>query len=41
MLERMPSNDTLALYADKYCRDHPLNPFLSAGLQLVGELHEK
>jgi hypothetical protein len=37
-LERMPDPDTLALYVDKYCRENPLNPFVSAALDLVREL---
>lgn len=36
--ERMPSQETMELYVDKYCRDNPLNPFVSAGIQLVKEL---
>ena len=31
----MPDNDTLTLFIDKYCRDNPLNPFISSALLLV------
>lgn len=39
-LGRMPDDDTLHLYVDKYCRENPLNPFVSAGFDLVRELRE-
>ena len=32
------SNDTLTLYIDKYCKDHPLNSFAGAAFQLAREL---
>ena len=34
-LDRMPDNDTLSLYIDKYCRDNPLNGFEPAAFGLV------
>lgn len=37
---RMPDGDTLALYIDKYCRENPLNPFVSAAFKLVEELRQ-
>jgi hypothetical protein len=40
-LERMPNEQTLYLYIDKYCRDNPLNPFVSAAFTLVEELRER
>jgi hypothetical protein len=40
-LERMPNKQTLYLYIDKYCRDNPLNPFVSAAFKLVEELRER
>jgi hypothetical protein len=41
LLGRMPDEQTLYLFVDKYCRDNPLNPFTSAALQLVEELRER
>ena len=38
---KMPDDDTLSLFIDKYCRDHPLNPFTAAAFQLVKELGGK
>ena len=40
-LERMPDPATLALYVDKYCRDNPLMPFVSASFDLVREIRER
>lgn len=40
-LERMPNKETLYLFIDKYCRDNPLNPFVSAAFNLVEELRER
>ena len=40
-LERMPNEQTLYLFIDKYCRDNPLNPFVSAAFKLVEELREQ
>jgi hypothetical protein len=37
----MPSDDTLALYVDKYCREHPLNGFPGAAFDLVKEITVK
>lgn len=37
-LERMPDEQTLYLFIDKYCRENPLNPFVSAAFKLVEEL---
>lgn len=37
-LDAMPNNETLSLFVDKYCREHPLNPFVSAAFPLVREL---
>ena len=37
-LGRMPDDATLHLYIDKYCREHPLNPFVSAAFDLVREI---
>lgn len=39
-LERMPNEQTLYLFIDKYCRENPLNPFVSAAFKLVEELRE-
>ena len=39
-LNRMPNEDTLALYVDKFCRENPLLPFISAAFDLVRELRE-
>jgi hypothetical protein len=39
-LGRMPDSDTLALYIDKYCRENPLRPFVSAAFYLVEELRD-
>ena len=35
---RMPDDQTLYLFIDKYCRDNPLNRFVSAAFKLVEEL---
>lgn len=35
---QMPDDETLYLYIDKYCRENPLNPFISAAFKLVEEL---
>jgi|SRR6266540_584396 len=35
---RMPSNETVALYVDKFCREKPLNLFVDAAFDLVKEL---
>ncbi len=40
LLARMPDEQTLYLFVDKYCRDNPLKPFVSAALKLVEELRE-
>jgi hypothetical protein len=37
-LGQMPSNETLSLYIDKYCREKPLGSFPGAAFQLVREL---
>lgn len=37
-LDVMPNNETLSLFVDKYCREYPLNPFVSAAFPLVREL---
>lgn len=37
-LSVMPDNETLSLFVDKYCREHPLNPFISAAFPLVRQL---
>ena len=37
-LERIPDQQTLSLFVDKYCRDNPLNPFVSAAFKLVEEV---
>ena len=39
--ERMPNEETLYLFIDKYCRDNPLNPFISAAFKLVEDLRER
>jgi hypothetical protein len=39
-LDKMPDMDTLDLYIDKYCREKPLNAFIGAAFELVGELAE-
>ena len=40
-MNAMPDQDTLSLYVDKYCREHPLLPFIGAAFQLVKELSVK
>jgi len=40
-LERMPNAETLYLFVDKYCRENPLNPFVSAAFQLVEQLKDQ
>lgn len=40
-LDSMRDEKTLALYIDKYCRENPLNPFVSASFELVQELRPK
>lgn len=35
---QMPSNDTVSLYVDKYCRENPLSIFPGAAFKLVREL---
>jgi len=37
-LAQMPSDDTLTLYVDKYCRDNPLTSFVGAAFELVREI---
>ncbi len=37
-IEKLPSNETLILYVDKYCRDNPLSNFPGAAFKLVEEL---
>lgn len=39
-LERLPSNETLSLYVDKYCRDNPLNQFPGAAFALVKDIRK-
>jgi hypothetical protein len=39
-LQRMPDNEALTLYIDKFCGDTPLLPFTSAAFQLVKELRD-
>jgi hypothetical protein len=39
-LQRMPDNEALTLYIDKFCGDTPLVPFTSAAFQLVKELRD-
>ena len=41
LLSVMPNNETLSLYVDKYCRENPLSPFISAMFKLVQELKER
>lgn len=40
-LDRMPNFETLSLYIDKFCREHPLQPFINAAPALVKELATK
>jgi hypothetical protein len=40
-LQAMPNQETLSLYVDKYCRENPLKPFVSAAFKLVEEVREK
>ena len=37
-LDRMPSQETLVLYIDRYCRDNPLGIFTGAAFSLINEL---
>jgi hypothetical protein len=40
-LNAMPTNEqTIYLYIDKYCRENPLNPFVSAAFRLVEDLRK-
>ena len=39
-LENLPSNETLSLYVDKYCRDNPLSGFPVAAFELVKDLRK-
>ena len=41
MPDRLPSNDTIELYVDKYCRDNPLAGFPAAAFKLVEELRDE
>lgn len=36
--DRLPSNETIELYVDKYCRENPLAGFPGAAFKLVNEL---
>ena len=40
-LDAMPDQETLALFIDKYCRENPLLPFVSAAFKLVEEQRVK
>ena len=40
-LEIMPSNDTMILFVDKFCREHPLMDFTSSALFLLKEIKTK
>jgi hypothetical protein len=40
-LAASPDDATLTLFVDKFCREHPLNPFVSAAFDLVKELRPK
>jgi hypothetical protein len=35
---RLPNDQTLFLFIDQYCRENPLNPFVSAAFKLVETL---
>jgi len=37
-LGQMPNSQTIHLFIDKYCRDNPLNTFVSAAFKLIEEL---
>ncbi|MBI2816279.1 MAG: hypothetical protein HYX72_05030 [Acidobacteria bacterium] len=37
-IQSMPDSSTLALYVDKFCRETPLLPFVSAAPKLVKEI---
>ena len=39
-IEKLPSNETLILYVDKYCRDNPLSNYPGAAFKLVEELRK-
>lgn len=39
-LDRLPSNETLSLYVDKYCRDNPLSGFPGAAFALAKDLRK-
>ena len=39
-IDRMPDTKTLHLFVDKYCRENPLKPFVSAAFRLVEEIRE-
>jgi hypothetical protein len=41
MPDQLPSNDTIELYVDKYCRDNPLSGFPGAAFRLVEELRDE
>lgn len=38
---RMPNEQTLYLFIDEYCRENPLNPFVSAAFKLVEEIRDQ
>jgi hypothetical protein len=40
LLGRMPDEQTLSLYVDKFCRENPLSPFVGAAYKLVEELRD-
>jgi len=40
-LAQMPSDDTVSLYVDKYCRENPLSIFPGAAFKLVKELRAR
>ena len=40
-VNRMPDNDTVALYVDKFCRDNPLDQFIKAAFLLRDDLRNK
>jgi len=37
----MPDNDTLTIFVDKSCREHPLWPFFEAAFELIKEIRIK
>ena len=40
-VDKLPNQETIFLYVDKYCRDNPLNDFTVAMWKMIDELKQK